>query len=322
MISSVLVAFSALALSASAKEIQSSNPFFFNAGIQGCISVAANGDGEPVFIHDCNTQKDLKNQDWETTWAVRGDTAPGPITIFGNKCLDVPNGANVDGTALQIWTCTGGPNQKFISTIDRKFKWAGSNKCIDLTGGRIADGTALQLFTCDDGNALNTNQHWTSSENPSELARQGIYAGNPNVQPPPLTGEPFCVGAASNADGAKVILLGCGVDNAGTDFSAANSTWMAPLAPLTGQFKTYDNKCLDVPNGENKNGVKLQIWTCAAGNTNQLFQMRRDRIEWKGSNKCLDLTDGNSTIGIQFQLWDCAASSSNANQDIRTFLSS
>jgi hypothetical protein len=57
----------------------------FNAGIQGCISVAANGDGEPVFIHDCNTQKDLKNQDWETTWAVRGDTAPGPITIFGNK---------------------------------------------------------------------------------------------------------------------------------------------------------------------------------------------------------------------------------------------
>ncbi|KAJ7240055.1 hypothetical protein C8J57DRAFT_103292 [Mycena rebaudengoi] len=84
---------------------------------------------------------------------------------------------------------------------------------------------------------------------------------------------------------------------------------MAPLAPLTGQFKTYDNKCLDVPNGENTNGVKLQICTCAAGNTNQLFQMRRDRIEWKGSNKCLDLTDGNSTIGIQFQLWDCAASS-------------
>ncbi|KAJ7231332.1 hypothetical protein C8J57DRAFT_1481010 [Mycena rebaudengoi] len=213
-----------------------------------------------------------------------------------------------------------------VPLLASEFKWAGSNKCIDLTGGRIADGTALQLFTCDDGNALNTNQHWTSSDNPSELARQGIYAGNPNVQPPPLTGEPFCVGAASNADGAKVVLLGCGVDNASTDFPATNSTWMAPLVPLTGQFKTYDNKCLDVPNGENKNG----IWTCAAGNTNQLFQMRRDRIEWKGSNMCLDLTDGNSTIGIQrtlhsiltFQLWDCATSSTNANQDIRTFLSS
>ncbi|KAJ7231922.1 hypothetical protein C8J57DRAFT_1533314 [Mycena rebaudengoi] len=72
-----------------------------------------------------------------------------------------------------------------------------------------------------------------------------------------VTGEPFCVGAASNADGAKVVLLGCGVDNAGTDFPATNSTWMAPLVPLTGQFKTYDNKCLDVPNGENKNGVNV-----------------------------------------------------------------
>jgi hypothetical protein len=112
-----------------------------------------------------------------------------------------------------------------------------------------------------------------------------------------VTGEPFCVGAASDADGAKVVLLGCGVDNAGTDFPGGNYTWTAPIEPLTGQLKTYDNKCLDVPNGENKNGVKLQVWTCAEGNTNQLFQLRRDRIEWKGSNKCLDVTDGNSTIG-------------------------
>ncbi|KAJ7278048.1 ricin B lectin domain-containing protein [Mycena rebaudengoi] len=163
MISSVLVAFSALALSASARQIQNTSPSFYNAGIQGCVSVAENANGETVFIHDCNTQKVLANQDWEATWAIRGGTAPGSINIFGDKCIDVPNGANADGTTLQIWTCTGGPNQKFISTIDRKFKWAGSNKCIDLTGGRIVDGTALQLFTCDD---TNSNQHWTSSANP------------------------------------------------------------------------------------------------------------------------------------------------------------
>ncbi|KAJ7286761.1 ricin B lectin domain-containing protein, partial [Mycena rebaudengoi] len=135
----------------------------YNAGLQGCLSVAENADGQPLIIHDCNTQKDLKNQDWEAIWAIRGDTTPNPIKIFGDKCIDVPSGASADGTKLQIWTCTGGPNQKFISTLDHKFKWAGSNKCIDLTDGRISDGNRLQLFECDD---LNSNQHWTFAANP------------------------------------------------------------------------------------------------------------------------------------------------------------
>ncbi|KAJ7450517.1 hypothetical protein FB451DRAFT_1566517 [Mycena latifolia] len=55
MISSALVALSAVILSVTAAEIQSMNPSFFNAGIQGCISAADNEDGSPLFIHDCNT---------------------------------------------------------------------------------------------------------------------------------------------------------------------------------------------------------------------------------------------------------------------------
>jgi hypothetical protein len=112
-----------------------------------------------------------------------------------------------------------------------------------------------------------------------------------------VRGQPFCVGAASNNDGAAVVLLGCGISNAGPNFPNGNFNWTAPFAPLTGQLKTFDNKCLDVPNGSTANGVKLQIWTCAVGNTNQLFQIHRQQIEWKGTGKCLDLTDGNSTIG-------------------------
>ncbi|KAJ7264782.1 ricin B lectin domain-containing protein, partial [Mycena rebaudengoi] len=122
-----------------------------------------------------------------------------------------------------------------------------------------------------------------------------------------------CVGAASDADGAAVVLLGCGVDNAGTQFPNGNYNWTAPFDPLTGQIKTFGNKCLDVPNGSTTNGVKLQIWTCAAGNTNQLFQVHRQQVEWSGKGKCLDLTDGNSTIGNPIQLWDCATN--NRNQE-------
>ncbi|KAJ7191507.1 ricin B lectin domain-containing protein, partial [Mycena pura] len=120
-----------------------------------------------------------------------------------------------------------------------------------------------------------------------------------------------CVGAASNADGAPVVLLGCGVGNAGPNFPNGNFTWDAPFAPLTGTIKTFDNKCLDVTNGDDADGVKLQIWTCAAGNTNQQFTIHQQTIEWKGTGKCLDLTNGNSTIGNPIQIWDCIAGNTN-----------
>ncbi|KAJ7924180.1 ricin B lectin domain-containing protein, partial [Mycena leptocephala] len=84
-----------------------------------------------------------------------------------------------------------------------------------------------------------------------------------------------------------------------------------------GQIKTFDNKCLDVPNGSLVNGVKLQIWTCAAGNTNQQWKIHSvpSQIEWNGTGKCLDLTDGLSTNGNPIQLWDCAVPNNNPNQD-------
>jgi hypothetical protein len=69
------------------------------------------------------------------------------------------------------------------------------------------------------------------------------------------------------------------------------------VAPLTGQLKTFNNKYLDVRNGSTDNGVKLQIWTCFPGNTNQIFQNFPSQIGWAGTGKCIDLTDGKSVNG-------------------------
>ncbi|KAJ7092400.1 ricin B lectin domain-containing protein [Mycena belliarum] len=157
MISPALVALSVFALSAAAVEIQSLNSAFFNAGIQGCISVANNTDGSPVVIHDCNTEAPA-NQDWKLSFFTRQPAGPQPITIFGNKCIDVTNGVNADGTKLQIWTCVpGSTNQQFISLNDFTLQWAGTNKCIDLSDGKITDGNQLQIWTCD---SKNSNQGW------------------------------------------------------------------------------------------------------------------------------------------------------------------
>ncbi|KAJ7292574.1 ricin B lectin domain-containing protein [Mycena rebaudengoi] len=121
----------------------------FNAGIQGCISASENTNGAPVVIHDCNTE-DLTLHEWRVSFYTKEDAGPQPLVAFGDsdKCLDVTGGVNADGTKLQIWSCTDGPNQKWISKRDNTFQWAGTNKCIDLTDGKIGNGNQLQLWTC------------------------------------------------------------------------------------------------------------------------------------------------------------------------------
>ncbi|KAJ7865535.1 ricin B lectin domain-containing protein [Mycena leptocephala] len=312
MISSTLIALVGLSLYVSAEQIQSANPAFFNAGIQGCIAVANNADGEPLIIHDCNTD-DLANQDWEVSFFTRENSTPGPIKVFGDKCIDVTGGVNADNTKLQIWTCdtsepNDNPNQQWISVTDSTFQWNGTNKCIDLTDGKITDSNVLQIYTCDSGNS---NQKWAGEPNPDAARAYHVTGGDFSAG----GGGPYCIAAASDTNGAEVALVACLNSDFHTTFPDGNITWSVPVAPLTGPLKTFDGKCLDVPNGSTANGVKLQIWDCAPGNTNQLFQTDGGQIKWVGQNKCLDLTDGNSTSGNPIQLWDCVVPDNNPNQD-------
>ncbi|KAJ7810273.1 ricin B lectin domain-containing protein [Mycena olivaceomarginata] len=170
MFSSTLFALAGLSLSVIAEQIQSSNSAFFNAGIQGCIAAADNADGDPLIIHNCNTE-DPANQDWNVTFfhpaeedGPARNSAPRPLKIFGDKCIDVKDGVNADGTKLQIWSCVeNSKNQQWISVTDGTFQWSGTNKCIDLTDGKITDGNVLQIYTCDSKNA---NQKWLGDPNP------------------------------------------------------------------------------------------------------------------------------------------------------------
>ncbi|KAJ7038926.1 ricin B lectin domain-containing protein [Mycena alexandri] len=299
-----------LSLSAAAVQLQSGAAAFTNAGIQGCISAAENVDGEALVIHNCNTEA-LANQDFTLNFFTKESAGPQLIKVFGDKCIDVTGGVNADGTKLQIWTCDStNPNQQWTSVADFTLRWGSTNKCIDLTNGKITDSNQLQIYTCGTNNG---NQKWLGAPNPD------------NVQVAPIVGGPVggpsdpshCIVATSNTDGAEVAIVDCleNAANLNTIFLGGNTTWSYPIAPLSGQYKIFDDKCLDVPNGSTANGVKLQIWTCAAGNTNQLFQNKGHQIVWSGQNKCVDLTNGNVTSGNQIQLWDCAADLSNLNQD-------
>ncbi|KAK7055577.1 ricin B lectin domain-containing protein [Favolaschia claudopus] len=327
MLSSTFVALVGFVVSATAVQIQSQNAAFFNAGIQGCVAVADNEAGSPLIIHNCNTEN-LQNQDWEVSFFIptqedgpARNVGPQQIKIFGDKCIDVTNGANADGTKLQIWDCVeGSTNQQWISVTDATFQWSGTNKCIDLTDGKITDSNVLQLWTCD---GANTNQKWIGGPNP-DTSRQNIYVLSIRRPVHLIGGDssaggggPYCIAAASDTNGAEVALVACLNTDFHTVFPNGNITWNAPEEPLTGPIQTFANKCLDVPNGSTANGVKLQVWDCVPGNTNQLFKFHPgvSQIEWNGKGKCVDLTDGKSTSGNPLQLWDCVVPDNNRNQD-------
>ncbi|MFF0516476.1 ricin-type beta-trefoil lectin domain protein [Streptomyces sp. NPDC004250] len=54
----------------------------------------------------------------------------GSIEALG-KCLEVPDGATVDGTLLQIWDCDGGANQRFTFTGTGEIVAQSISKCLE-----------------------------------------------------------------------------------------------------------------------------------------------------------------------------------------------
>ncbi|KAJ7678443.1 hypothetical protein B0H14DRAFT_2423324 [Mycena olivaceomarginata] len=67
-----------------------------SANAAKCLTASSNVDGALVEVEDCASAGSTSQ-----SWTVSGPA----IQIFGNKCLDVTNGATADGTKMQIWTC-------------------------------------------------------------------------------------------------------------------------------------------------------------------------------------------------------------------------
>ncbi|KAF5379825.1 hypothetical protein D9615_005796 [Tricholomella constricta] len=121
-----------------------------------CMTAASNTDGAVVTIEPCTYSANQK-------WTFTG----GGVQIFGTKCLDVPSGSTVDGTKLQIWSCTGNnPNQQFSYTRDNRLAWKNKGKCVDLPSGNQASGTRIASYGCTNNNK---NQIWNTGYNVNDL---------------------------------------------------------------------------------------------------------------------------------------------------------
>lgn len=74
----------------------------------------------------------------------------------GFLCADVSAGSTRSGTPIQVFDCTGAPNQQFEFNSLTIYPLGGQG-CMDVSGGRTTDGTPVQFWTCNGTGA----QQWT-----------------------------------------------------------------------------------------------------------------------------------------------------------------
>ncbi|MFJ2582876.1 ricin-type beta-trefoil lectin domain protein [Kitasatospora aureofaciens] len=75
----------------------------------------------------------------------------------GGKCLDVTGQGTANGTLVELWDCNGGANQQWTPQADGTVKSAQSGRCLDDPNLDTANGTRLELWDCNGG----ANQRWT-----------------------------------------------------------------------------------------------------------------------------------------------------------------
>ncbi|KAK1227170.1 hypothetical protein PQX77_009804 [Marasmius sp. AFHP31] len=129
-------------------------------------------------------------------------------------------------------------------------------------------------------------------------------------------GRRGCLTAFTNTLNAPVVIWDCNlITEQNWTYTPAGTTNSVgqPIKLFSG------SKCLDVKDGVNADGTKLQIYDCFNQAPNQQWVANTDTtFQWAGTNKCIDLTNGSITNGNQLQLSTCDRN--NVNQKYNSTL--
>ncbi|KAJ7245984.1 ricin B lectin domain-containing protein [Mycena rebaudengoi] len=241
--------------------------------VGGCLTASSNADGAPVIIHDCPVGA---APSVSHTWvAAAGVGKPGALKIFGDKCLDVKDGVNADGTKLQIWTPA----------------------CVDVTNGNVTTGNVMQIWDCD-ASSSNSNQNWGIA----------IVTQPKSVSLSLASDASLCIAAFANSTSAPVTVQTC-IPNSPTQtwigFSVGimKSAQNTSLCLATSRDATSAGTKLVLGDCSQTNPANAWDLDWQAGRVENVA----------ASNMCIDLTDGKETAGTQLQIWNCTAGNTNQN---------
>ncbi|BFV56191.1 arabinofuranosidase catalytic domain-containing protein [Kitasatospora sp. CMC57] len=85
-----------------------------------------------------------------------GGGAVAPLrSTSANRCLDVPNSSQTNGTQTQLWDCYAGTNQQWTASAAKELRVYGG-KCLDAEAKGTANGTKAIIWDCNG----QTNQQW------------------------------------------------------------------------------------------------------------------------------------------------------------------
>ncbi|KAF8179561.1 ricin B lectin domain-containing protein [Mycena galopus ATCC 62051] len=267
--------------------------------VGGCLTASSNADGAPVIIQDCpvGTAPGATN-----TWVAAGGVGkPGALKIFGDKCLDVKDGVDADGTQLQIRTCaSGNTNQQWVSAGSPgspQIVWAGKNKCVDVTNGNVTTGNVMQIWDCDTS-VSNSNQNWGIAITTEPKSVSLSLVSDPSL----------CIAASANSTSAPVTVENC----------SSNSTTQTWIGLGIGIIKSEANTdlCLATNGDATSAGTKLVLSECSQTDPANAWDLdwQAGRVEnVPASNMCIDLTDGKEIPGTQLQIWNCTEGNTNQN---------
>ncbi|MFC7761220.1 endo-1,4-beta-xylanase [Catellatospora bangladeshensis] len=110
------------------------------------------------------------------------------VGVQSNRCIDVPNATQTNGTRVQLYDCNGQTQQRWTYTASKQLTVYGS-KCLDANGRGTANGTAVIIYDCNG----QPNQQWNVNANGTI---SGVQSGR-------------CLDVWSTANGAQVQLYDC-----------------------------------------------------------------------------------------------------------------
>ncbi|MGW4942053.1 lectin [Actinoplanes sp. NPDC004185] len=132
----------------------------------------------------------------ECPYGPTNPSSPPPSaggTIAGaasGRCVDVVNAAQANGTAVALWDCNGGSNQRWERTSAGQLRVYGS-KCLDAEGNGTTPGTRAIIWDCTGG----ANQRWNVDPGGTITSAQ--------------SGLCLDADSAGTANGTRVILWTC-----------------------------------------------------------------------------------------------------------------
>lgn len=148
-------------------------------------------NGARVRLVACNGSG---TQQWEV------DTDTGLVAVRGGKlCLDVVDGIDRKGTALQLWDCNkDNVNQQF-DVNGSALVWRKGKKCLGLEGG-VKPNAPLQILMCN--NTANS-QAW----NLAQTSGGGTQPGNSGKNTAPNGGQNSGSGQTDKVDFGPTVLI-------------------------------------------------------------------------------------------------------------------